>query len=161
MDTFAESVMRSDTNRLVYFAVLLALLLLIVYHLRQASAGEHMSTIYQGTGLGTSGQTSRVLDQQFSSSNQDTGRNSTLTGHVAQASGGLASEVGFIPSGTGSEGLVNGGGYPDFWEINSELDAYKRKQSPHIARMAGQERLDNPGLDNLYNVEDNALGMLL
>ena len=58
-----------------------------------------------------------------------------------------------------SEGLVNGRGEPDFWEIGSELAAYKRREAPGLRRAAGQEHMNTR--DPLTRFEDDALSSLL
>lgn len=115
-----EEILKSSNAVVVYFAVLLVLVFLCVYFLQKSSKkAEHA---YLGTGTQdsstpfTSGATMRNLSQEFSSTNQGTYgivHNEELKELV----------------GSGSERLVNERGMPDFWEISSELGAYRDEQA--------------------------------
>ena len=148
----ADQIVNSSTTRLAYFAVLLFLVVLIVYHLREASS--------EGMVSGTPGANAR-FQQEFSGTNQNN-RNTVLTADVAASTHGDASNTGYPNYGNSDRGeqLVNGRGEPDFWEIQSELAAYKRSQAPHLSRVAGQEHMGN-GLSKQFQLEDDALSTLL
>jgi hypothetical protein len=134
---FFKNVQESPSVVCVYFACLLVLIVLCVYHLNKLSKGkEH----YTGVGLGhgggydgaTSGATQRTLAQEFSGTNQED-RSIISNAEVANLDPVL-SQVGrpvdiFSPTVLArNERLVNERGEPDFWEIGSELAAYKQSQ---------------------------------
>jgi hypothetical protein len=173
---FFKNCSESPATVCIYFGLVLLLLVLCVYHLNKLTAAkEH----YTGAGLGhgggyegaTSGATQRTLGQEFSGTNQQD-RSIISNAEVAAIDPGLSS-VGRavdIYAGVGSEQLVNERGFPDFWEIGSELAAYKASQTPGMsadakANAAGsgerfrgrRERL----LGDIGALQDDQLGALL
>jgi len=160
----ADQIINSSSTRLAYFAVLLLLVVLVVYHLREASGSENLvsGTPAAGNSYGnmSAGANGR-FQQEFSATNQDA-FGTVLTADVAASTHGQASQVGFpgYKNSFDNERLVNGRGEPDFWTIDSELAAYKRSQAPHLARAAGQERLDNP-LASQDRLDTDALSTIL
>ena len=131
---FFKNCQESPATVCVYFGLVLLLLVLCVYHLNKLTQPkEH----YTGVGLGhgggydgaTSGATMRTLAQEFSGTNQQD-RSIISNAEIAQIDPSL-SEVGRAVDIFGSasqERLVNERGEPDFWEIGSELSAYKASQ---------------------------------
>lgn len=140
---FFKNCQESPATVCVYFGLVLLLLVLCVYHLNKLSKGkEH----YTGVGLGhgggydgaTSGATMRTLAQEFSGTNQQD-RSIISNAEIAQIDPSL-SEVGRavdIFASSGQERLVNERGEPDFWEIGSELSAYKASQ---VAPMSAEAK---------------------
>ena len=108
-----EKVYGNDTVRIAYLAMLLILLLMIVWYTFPAGAEK-----LEGNQIYTAGATMRVLGQQFTSTDQ--GANDIVYNDE------IKNWKDFKPS----EGLVNERGNPDFWEINSTLNAYKEEQLP-------------------------------
>jgi hypothetical protein len=147
--------------------------LLCLYHLHKLSlAKEH----YTGVGLGhgggydgaTSGATMRTLAQEFSGTNQED-RSIISNAEVAMLDPTLSTVARpvniFAPESRG-ERLVNERGEPDFWEIGSELSAYKASQAPGMMQDAKakaehfrgkRERLRG----EIGSFEDDSLGRLL
>jgi hypothetical protein len=134
MEDMFKSCCDSPVVRGLYFAVLLILLVVVVYKLSNSS--EH----YTGTGLGhgggyggaTSGATLRVLGTDLSSTNQQD-RQTVSNAEVAAVQPQLSlvgRPVDIYAGMNDRERLVNGRGEPDFWEISSQLDAYKTSQIP-------------------------------
>lgn len=171
---FFKNCAESPATVCVYFGVVLLLLVLCVYHLNKLTASKNEG--YTGVGLGhgggyegaTSGATMRTLGQEFSGTNQQD-RSIISNAEIAQLDPGL-SEVGRAVDIFGSdptqESLVNGRGEPDFWEISSELGAYKASQTSPMAAEAKakaeyfrgrREHLSGP----LGTLGDDRLGMLL
>lgn len=176
MDKLWEDCVSSPMTTCVYFACVLLLLVLCVYHLNKLSGKQEH---YTGVGLGhgggyggeTSGATQRTLSQEFSGTNQQD-RSIISNAEIAQVDPTLSSvgrAVDIFSGDNGSERLVNERGEPDFWEIGSELAAYKAAQAPGMRadasnNAAGKERfrgrrehLGGP----LGNSEDDQLGNLL
>ena len=144
MEEFFKNCAESPATVCVYFGLVLLLLVLCVYHLNKLTAAkEH----YTGVGLGhgggyegaTSGATQRTLAQEFSGTNQQD-RSILSNAEIAQLDPGL-SEVGravdIFGSDVSQERLVNERGEPDFWEIGSELSAYKSSQ---VAPMSAEAK---------------------
>ena len=120
MGDFCKSLM-TDQMVCLYFAAVLLLLLLIIMQLWKVGyfMSENMTSGVRGASAFTvlaPGVGSRGINQEFSGSNQgDThGVNDPGIAHIA------AQEAAH------NEWLVSGRGEPDFWEITSELGAYKR-----------------------------------
>jgi hypothetical protein len=172
---FLKNCQESPATVCVYFGLVLLLLVLCVFHLNKLTAAkEH----YTGVGLGhgggyagaVSGASMRTLAQEFSGTNQQD-RSIISNAEIAQLDPTL-SEVGrpvdifaAAVAAAKQEDLVNGRGEPDFWEIGSELSAYKTSQVRPMTAEAkakaeyfrGREHL--PG--ELGLLEDDRLGMLL
>jgi hypothetical protein len=170
---FFKNCQESPATVCVYFGLVLLLLVLCVYHLSKLTVNkEH----YTGVGLGhgggysgaVSGSTMRTLAQEFSGTNQ-LDRSTISNAEIAQLDPSL-SEVGrpvdIFAVADQKESLVNGRGEPDFWEIGSELSAYKTSQTRPMAAEAKAKaeyfrgrREHLPG--ELGMLEDDRLSMLL
>ncbi|MFA6089421.1 MAG: hypothetical protein WC755_06160 [Candidatus Woesearchaeota archaeon] len=128
---FADKILGNKLTHVVYFAVLIVLIFLILWQMRsmnQKTEGLIGSGIQDQ--VFTSGATIRRLGQEFSGTNQ---------GEYTVVHNDELKELipGVIPS--KSERLVNERGEPDFWEISSELNAYKESQvAPMTAEAAAQ-----------------------
>ena len=146
----------------IYFAAVLFLLVLVVYHLRQLSASkEHITGVGLGHGGGYSGQTSGATQrfgQEFSGTNQMQ-RKTVLTADVAEVAPGLSRVGRPVNIFSNYENLVSGRGEPDFWEITGLLDQYKTSQAPGMMADAGSEHL--VGAQKIAAAEDDALARLL
>lgn len=170
---FFKNCQESPATVCIYFGLLLVVVILCLFHLRKLSLGkEH----YTGVGLGhgggydgaTSGATMRTLSQEFSGTNQED-RSIISNAEVAALDPQLSMvgrSVNIFAQDPRGEQLVNGRGEPDFWEISSELGAYKNSQTPGMAADAKakaemfrgrRERLRG----EIGNFEDDSLGMLL
>ena len=172
---WGKEILENANAVVVYFAILLVLVFLVVYHLSKTQRKEHAQGVYLGTGTTdstvpfTSGATMRVLGQEFSGTDQGT------YGIVHNAE--LKELVGNKALGLSKERLVNERGMPDFWEISSELGAYRDEQAAAFRKdMAAEaaapktERLGNlsPAQDIvlseqeklLYSVPATAYGMM-
>jgi hypothetical protein len=150
MSTFDKVVNDAATNptvKVIYFATLLVLVLLLVWVCR----GRKQSEKFLGSGVPdavfTSGATMRRLGQEFGSTNQGTYgivHNAELTELIPGAAGGNCQQtctpsvsMDTIYGVTGTERLVNERGEPDFWEISSELNSYRHKaNAPYRAAVA-------------------------
>ena len=175
MDKLCEDCVSSPMTMCVYFGCVLLLLILCVYHLNKLGGKqEHYTGVGLGHGGGYSGQTSgstvRTLGQEFSGTNQ-LDRSIISNAEIAQVDPSL-SQVGRavdIFGGNSTERLVNERGEPDFWEISSELGAYKQSQTPGMrqdaqSNAAGKERFRGRRerlMGSLGNAEDDSLGSLL
>jgi hypothetical protein len=132
MDTkFADQILASKLTTVVYFAVLLVLVFLILWQMR--SVNKKTEGLI-GSGIEdqvfTSGATMRRLAQEFTGTNQ---------GEYTIVHNDELKELipGVIPS--KKERLVNERGEPDFWEISSELNAYKESQVQPLAAEAAAQ----------------------
>lgn len=125
-----EQLAQSPLVRVAWFALVLLLLIIVVWLLR--SKGENLI----GSGIQdkvfTSGATMRRLAQEFSGTNQGT-YGIIHNDEIQELVPGVIS---------GKERLVNERGEPDFWEISSELNAYKESQ---VAPMAGDAAANASG----------------
>lgn len=175
MDKLFENCLESPMTVCIYFACVLLLLVLCVYHLNKLSKPKEHYTGYglgQGGGYGgvTSGATQRTIAQELSATNQQA--NSVLSNAEVAILAPELSQVGrpvdIFSQSERPEYLVNGRGDPDFWEIGNELAAYKQSQTPGMKADAAakaerfrgrREHLDvsNP----IRNAEDDALGTYL
>jgi hypothetical protein len=147
----ADELLKNSNAVVFYFAVLLVLVFLCVYHLRNMSkAKEHLigSGITEAAAPFTSGATMRRLGQDFSATNQ--GEQTTVYNAEIKE---------LVPDAVGKkERLVNERGEPDFWEISRELGAYKDSQVGGMAAdAAGKERMSGIGA----MVEEQRLSDLL
>jgi hypothetical protein len=125
-----DAIMSDSVAKVVYFATLLVLILLLVWCMKGGKRSEH----YTGGGIMlapfSSGASQRHA-QEFTGTNQGAYsiiHNNDLqqwvpgsTGPGPYAAPAMATPVG--------ERLVNERGEPDFWEISSELDSYRNKQN--------------------------------
>jgi len=106
----------------IYFAVLMILLVMIVFYLR--SSRKERMTNYGVAGGGIQDQVftagaSQRFAQDFSQPGQGV--------HATPYNQDIMAVAGAVMPAS-KERLVNGGGYPDFWEITSELGAYRDEQ---------------------------------
>lgn len=142
MEDLCKSLNDSSVVKCLYRAVILVILLVIVY--KCSSGSEH----YVGSSLGhqggysgqTSGASLRAIGQELSATNQAP-RSWTSNAEIAQympnaSTVGRAVDIYANPS--AQENLVNGRGEPDFWEIGSQLSAYKDSQVAPMAAAAAQ-----------------------
>lgn len=171
---FFKNCQESPATVCIYSGLVLLLLVLCVYHLNKLSGGKKLEH-YTGVGLGhgggydgaTSGATQRTLAQEFSGTNQQD-RSIISNAEIAQITG--LSEVGravdIFADVSPQERLVNERGEPDFWEIGSELSAYKQSQVAPMSAEAKakaeyfrgrRERLSGP----IGAMQDDQLGSLL
>jgi hypothetical protein len=133
-DTFASKLLESRSTVVVYFAILIVLVFLILWQMRSMNSKTEGLI---GSGIQdqvfTSGATIRRLGQEFTGTNQ---------GEYTIVHNDELKELlpGVIPS--KKERLVNERGEPDFWEISSELDAYKESQ---VAPMTAEAQADASG----------------
>lgn len=148
----AEELLKNPNAVVFYFAVLLVLVFLCVYHLRLLSKGkEHLigSGITEAAAPFTSGATMRRLAQNFSSTNQ--GEQTTVYNAEIKE---------LVPDAVGKkERLVNERGEPDFWEISRELGAYKDSQTAGMAADAAAKKEYLSGIGAL--VEEDVLARRL
>jgi hypothetical protein len=133
--SYSDDILASSTAKVVYFGVLILLMFLLVWQMRGMSSKTERLI---GSGIQdqvfTSGATQRRLGQEFSSTNQ---------GDYTIVHNDELKELvpGIIPK--KAERLVNDrGNGPDFWEISSELDAYKQSQ---VAPMQQDASTDSSG----------------
>ncbi len=113
----------------VYFAVLLVLVILCLY---LCTSKKSEGFLGNGTVMSaapyTSGATMRRLGQDFSSTNQ--GEYTTVhNDEIKELVPGIISGPPAHAMAAKKERLVNERGFPDFWEIGSELSAYKDQQA--------------------------------
>ena len=173
MDEFFKNCCDSHTTVCVYFSVVLVLLLLCVYQLSKLpKAKEH----YTGVGLGhsggyngaTSGATVRTLGQEFSGTNQED-RSIISNAEISQLDPDLSRvgrAVDIFANSHHGERLVNERGEPDFWEISSELAAYKASQSDPMRQDAAAKAEQFRGhreqlTGKIGSYQDDQLGNLL
>jgi hypothetical protein len=139
---WASNLLQSHLITVVYFAVLLVLLLLIVWSLRNKKENLIGSGVQDQ--VFTAGATIRRLGQEFSGTNQ---------GEYTIVHNDELKEL--VPGSVGKERLVSERGEPDFWEISSELNAYKDSQVAPMAADAGKEYLARDSVASM--VQDQLL----
>lgn len=161
MDNLKEQ-LKSPLVKGLYGLIVVVLLVMIVYHLR-AKSTEHAVGSGLGAGGGyfgvTSGATIRNVGTEFSGTNQQE-RQSILTADAAELGLSQVGKPVDIWSNRADESLVGDRSGPNFWEIGSELAAYKRSQAPGLRRAAGQEHATDRERD-VMGAEDLALSTLL
>jgi hypothetical protein len=139
MEEYLNQLIVDPHNRTLYFAVLLVVVLLLVWLIYNKNCGSERF-LGDGTVMSaapyTSGATMRRLGQDFSSTNQGeytTVHNDELKELVPGLIKGPSVSSAAVPAVAKAaaanmpkkEWLVNERGFPDFWEIGSELSAYK------------------------------------
>jgi hypothetical protein len=128
---WASKLLSNPLTTVVYFALLILIVILILWQLRSAtSTAEGLIGSGVQDQVFTSGATIRRLGQEFGSTNQ---------GEYTVVHNDELKELvpGIIPKKGSMERLVNERGEPDFWEISSELNAYKESQvAPMTAEAA-------------------------
>lgn len=137
-NNFARGVLASPLAVSAYFAVLIVLVFLILWGM---SSMNRKTENLIGSGIQdqvfTSGATIRRLGQEFTGTNQ--GEYTIVhNDELKELIPGVVQEK--------RERLVNERGEPDFWEISSELNAYKESQVQPLtaeakAQSAGTEYL--------------------
>lgn len=126
---YAKKIMDNPWVQLTYYAVLILLVFIIVWYMMKPSSERLLGSGVQDQ-VFTSGATMRRLGQEPTSTNQ---------GEYTIVHNAELKEL--VPGivGNSQERLVNERGEPDFWEISSELDAYRSSQ---VASMAAQAAAD-------------------
>lgn len=140
---WADDLLKNSVVVVCYFAVLLVLLLVIVWSLKKKNENLIGSGVQDQ--VFTAGATIRRLGQEFSGTNQG---DYTIVHNdeLKELMPGVVS---------GKERLVNERGEPDFWEISSELNAYKDSQ---VAPMSADAANNAAGRE--YLARDSVASMV-
>lgn len=165
-----DKCLNSSRTKCLYFGAILVLLVLVVFLLsgfgkKERLVGEGLGVL-GNTGGQTSGATQRHATELTATNQQD--RTTVLTADVAELAPGL-SQVGravdiYYEPEMKPERLVNERGEPDFWEIGSTLDAYRRSQVSGMAADAAAKREHLGGDINMQTIarmENDQLAQLL
>lgn len=134
-DEYAKKIMENQWVRLTYYAVLILLVFMITYYMMKPSSERLLGSGVQDQ-VFTSGATMRRLAQEPTSTNQ---------GEYTIVHNAELKEL--VPGivGNSQECLVNERGEPDFWEIPSELDAYRSSQIASMDAAAAAQQAQASG----------------
>jgi hypothetical protein len=141
---FTRKLVSSSTVVAVYFAVLILIIFMIMWSL--SSMNKKTENLI-GSGIQdqvfTSGATIRRLGQEFTGTNQGE--------YTIVHNDELKELIPGVVAGK-RERLVNERGMPDFWEISSELNAYKESQ---VQPLTVEAKSDPSGAGTEYLAMDS------
>jgi hypothetical protein len=147
MSNFCDTIMDSPQLKCLYFAAVLVLLLLIIMQLWKV--GYFMSEQFQGRS--SENAALNVAQPSYKAaltSGADVRFSQMMTGANMSVTDGSATGTGRDAQGRPLEPLVSTRGEPDFWEIGSELGAYKRSLAG-----AAPSGIQGPGSAQLAQIQ--------